>query len=479
MIRRKSRSVGRPRSAWRRGNLWLFGPAAALVAACLLFSGGPTDFGMPLIVVALLGTATLTVAIAQGGLQRLHQLPLLARLALIAMVIVAPLQLIPLPPSIWHALPGRALATDILASVGMADRWRPLTLDIDDTLLTAAVMLWMLGLFTSVLMLDARRVRQMVVLIVAIGSIHVLIGAVQVISRGTVLTLYPPSQLYLTGLFANKNHAGLFIGISIVLGLWLVPAARFLKGDTLFYIVPVLLLGLILEFATNSRAGLVLSALGVLCMIMIHTRSQRRGTARQAAIVAGASVALVVVMGIVLADTPLVDRLLGRFSYDQSVSRLEIWRGTWPLIRMMFPVGSGFGIFPALYASREPLELLGPAYANHAHNDYLELVMEAGVLGVVIPLLLVAALVQTLVRAWPIRREAAGRLTLTGGIVVAMVLAHSVVDYPLRRLGMDAVFAVALASMFRLWLYRPDQGDQASGSTRRVAPTARAGRADG
>ena len=45
------------------------------------------------------------------------------------------------------------------------------------------------------------------------------------------------------------------------------------------------------------------------------------------------------------------------------------------------PFGGGFGSFEAAYKIVEPVNLLSLQYLNHAHNDYLELAIEAGLPG--------------------------------------------------------------------------------------------------
>jgi O-antigen ligase len=80
---------------------------------------------------------------------------------------------------------------------------------------------------------------------------------------------------------------------------------------------------------------------------------------------------------------------------------------------------------------------------NRAHNDYLELVIEAGVLG----LLVLAVL------AIMLARLALGQLrdqspTIRGQVIFALgtftiVALHSQVDYPLRSMSLACIAAVA------------------------------------
>jgi O-antigen ligase len=82
-------------------------------------------------------------------------------------------------------------------------------------------------------------------------------------------------------------------------------------------------------------------------------------------------------------------------------------------------------------------------YANHAHNDYLEIALEGGV---------PAILLLVLFLAWWIKQAREAWLTPTGtpeqkaaAIASAAILLHSSFDYPLRTAAITAVMAVCLA----------------------------------
>src|SRR3546814_8158382 len=48
------------------------------------------------------------------------------------------------------------------------------------------------------------------------------------------------------------------------------------------------------------------------------------------------------------------------------------------MIAAYFPAGAGFGGFDPIFRLHEPLQLLKPPYFNHAHNDFLEIVLDGG-----------------------------------------------------------------------------------------------------
>jgi O-antigen ligase len=82
---------------------------------------------------------------------------------------------------------------------------------------------------------------------------------------------------------------------------------------------------------------------------------------------------------------------------------------------------------------------------NHAHNDWLELLLETGIAGV----LLAAAFLGW----WGLRVRAVWRaeerdpFAQAAVIASAAMLLHSIVDYPLRTAALSAVFAACLGLM--------------------------------
>jgi O-antigen ligase len=109
------------------------------------------------------------------------------------------------------------------------------------------------------------------------------------------------------------------------------------------------------------------------------------------------------------------------------------------------PFGSGLGSFVEAFQIAEPDNLLTPTYVNHAHNDWLEIVMTAGLLGVI--LLSVAVLAwMSAARPLLLRSGQRGLVMRTGqlGCSITLILAlASVGDYPLRVPYVMLVFVVS------------------------------------
>jgi len=87
------------------------------------------------------------------------------------------------------------------------------------------------------------------------------------------------------------------------------------------------------------------------------------------------------------------------------------------------------------------------AYANHAHNDYVELWLETGWAGAGLFGLFLLWWALTTVRVLRSPDDAQGAFALAGAVVVALLLAHSFADYPLRAPALSTLFAFACGLM--------------------------------
>jgi len=372
-------------------------------------------------------------------------------------------QLIPLPPHIWMALPGRQIFADIADLAGIEQPWRPLTLSPSRTLNSLFSLAIPISAMMLYLNLDERRRKQAVAVIITLAGISTFWAALQLTgsARGPLYLYNITNNGQAVGLFANRNHQAVLLAATIVMLGWYgasqriaakLSALKFYSSiAAIFVIVP-------LVFITGSRAGLILMAPAlVTAMILIYSgrftiesRSSTKGrqtkmkrlTSRQAVLFA--SIALVLIMAglsIYFARSLAFDRLFDSGDVEELRSQLV------PVLTKMlsdyFPAGSGFGSFEHVYRIFEPQELLNPSYLNQAHNDWLQFPIEGG-----LPAILIAATAAiwgaiqmiTLARNWNHTRYTKYAV-LTAAMVMLILLAGSVGDYPLRVPSLITVFA--------------------------------------
>jgi O-antigen ligase len=106
------------------------------------------------------------------------------------------------------------------------------------------------------------------------------------------------------------------------------------------------------------------------------------------------------------------------------------------------PWGTGFGTFPLAYPPLEQVADIFSSVVNHAHNDFAELLLEGGIPA---GLLLVLYLALLAVRL-PALAGSSFRTALF--LSITFVLIHSLVDYPLRTIGLGVVFAAFNGILF-------------------------------
>ena len=123
---------------------------------------------------------------------------------------------------------------------------------------------------------------------------------------------------------------------------------------------------------------------------------------------------------------------------------------SWQAALAFWPLGSGPGSFAAVYPQFQPSGL--GASVEHAHNDYVQLLMEFGVLSVALAGLaawLISRQALSLYRRLRVAgpEQSAVRLQLCCGLGLLALLLHSWVDFNLR-IPANAMLAACLLGAF-------------------------------
>jgi O-antigen ligase len=133
-------------------------------------------------------------------------------------------------------------------------------------------------------------------------------------------------------------------------------------------------------------------------------------------------------------------------------ARIAFFQRTVEAAIAFMPLGSGLGTFAFVYALFEqPEDALGNIYANHAHNEIVQVWLETGLMGIALMGAFGFWFVTRSVRIWrgtPVgMRDIDSSLARAGTLITALVIAHSLVDDPLHTGGMMAIFAFACGLM--------------------------------
>lgn len=414
------------------------GATVALLVLAVLFGGGGSRYALSNLLLQLIAIGVIAFKYHEFGTAWRswpNGLKVLASLSLALPL----LQIIPLPPSIWQALPGHDIAFEARDIVGRSEGWFPLSLDRGRTLLAFAALIPPLAILLFAGMGNTGQ--KLVRLIIALAICNLLLGGMQILAGVNFPYGYPvleSGRLY--GFFANHNTSGLFFVVALCLlhgaDFRIVStgrnAARLEQGIKAGLAV-LLIVGVLLTQSRSSTALMVLT--GVVLLVgraRVYLRAGGRPKLWQVAIPA-TLVAIGVAIGL---TNQRVGQTLSRFGNLED-QRFSIWTDSIAAIERFFPFGSGMGSFDEVFQNFESLETLVPAMARRAHNDFLEIGLEAGVFG----LALVAGWALWLGWTWGRRRGEDGTAQRDGAaLALVSIAAQSCVDYPLRN---EAILCVA------------------------------------
>lgn len=400
------------------------------------------------VIVRTVAVLALGAAILFGRLPERQGLAPVAGL-LFAAAALPILQLVPLPPDVWQSLPGRALFVEAATVTGQAQPWRPLAIVPTGAANAAASLLVPAAVLLLVAQLRGEEQAWLPGVLLGVITASTIAGLLQFSGMGSNNPLINDSVGQVSGTFANRNHLALFLALGCLLApVWAFDGARRPGWRAPVALTLVLLFALVI-LATGSRAGLVLVALGLAAGPLLVraeiTRVLRRYPRWVVPVLGAAILALVIALILmsVAADRAVsINRAL-------AVDPGQDMRGralptVLSMIGAYFPAGAGLGGFDPLFRSHEPFALLKTTYFNHAHNDWLEVVLDAGLAGLLLLLAAVCWWAWASVQAWRTPGMTFARL---GSIMLLLVMLASLFDYPARTPMIMATTVIAA-----LWL---------------------------
>ena len=426
---------GRPTSETVSKRGWLV--AALLVAAMMLGGGGSPNPATEIALQLLAVLAALVWLWLPGAGRRLPA----SLLWLCALVLAVPLlQLVPLPPAIWQALPGRERMAEMLALVGEENSWRPLTISPPRTLASLLSLFPPLLVMVGTALLGRRERGMLLIAIAGTGAAAAMLGGLQLAGGEGAFQLYDRSHPgWLTGFHANRNAAAdmlLVASLALSAAMALRICERGIRRENLAVFLIVQAVFLFALLMTGSRAGIALSVLafgGGLAMF----RSAGMRVPKRIIALGAAGAALVLAL-------PLSGRIASvssRFA-DFDDPRPDLWQDTLTAIGVNWPAGSGLGTFVPAFLPHERFEVLDASMPNRAHNDFLEFTLETGAFGPILLLVLALILGRMALSGWRSGTRARIEVILAVSILLVMML-HSIVDYPLRNMAGACLAGVA------------------------------------
>ena len=305
---------------------------------------------------------------------------------------------------------------------------------------------------------DKRFVEKVLLLSIFLSLILSLISIIQYLNSGKpdgssalgFIVLHTRAETY-------RNSVGSFIGHNTGLSVFIFPNLLmcliflYRKGSKLrkIFIFITFIAGLITLFIAQSRAIWILAVIFIpVTFYIILKTTKRKFSARTLLVIL--SVILIILLLIISQTTPnklnkAVMKLSERLTH---FTPAVIKEGTrWCIINVSIPMikkyifaGSGLSSFPYLYLEYQgeyfashPDSYLFPRIfkVNHSHNEYLQLIIEFGVLGVIILLLGIIPYLRDGFKCIKEIKNVDDKLVQIGlGIIMVVMLIQSSVDFP-------------------------------------------------
>jgi O-antigen ligase len=380
-----------------------------------------------------------------------------------AIALVPLLQLIPLPPALRALLPGYHWLVETSTLIDSPHPYWPISVVPHATWLAALSLMPPMAVFLGTMMLSQRERTKLAYLVLAICGFSVFLGLLQ-LSQGpnSGLRFFARTNvLDAVGFFANRNHYAALLYCGTMLAAWYVlqtlrsvsdqglgkvANSRFVivlvAACTLFAIIVVA------QAMARSRAGIILSMVAllmVLPMVLADRRNEATATGTLKIVYAVAAFAVVFSLQFALL------RIMERFEADPlQDARIAYARTTFGAAMSYLPFGAGTGSFVWVFPQFEKQTDLISAFANRAHNDFVEAALESGVLAVLLMLVFAVWFVRAGIRVWSTQDQINSSylsLMRAAWVIVALLALHSFVDYPLRTSAMASIAAFACALM--------------------------------
>lgn len=292
----------------------------------------------------------------------------------------------------------------------------------------------------------AKRLRTLASAITVFGAAYAFYAILQsVLSPDAIYGIYRPPTATPFGSFVNKHDFAAIIemAVAVPLGLLFTGAVRRDRRLLLALAVLIMVSALLLS---GSRGGLVAVIAEFIFLVIVTTRSNSR---KDVVLKIALSIALLAagIGGAIFVggDTSLTRLSNAGSGTDISSSRFHIWTASIDVIKAHMPLGAGLGAFGQAYTQFDTTS--GALRVEQAHNDYLQVLADAGIPGLILGAAFLFLFGRQGIRATRVKN------TFRRGIAVGAfagcfaILVHSAFDFVLHITAISVMFLVLLSML--------------------------------
>lgn len=347
-------------------------------------------------------------------------------------------------------------------------RWS-ISMDIESTRMTLEIgAILLVGMLLAASVLTTReRLGWFTTFIVAFGFVMSVFGIIQYYTwNGKFFwildPLTPPSSPF--GTFINHNHFAGFIEMIVPIPLALVILRVVRREQALLFVFAAILMS-VATIVSLSRGGMVSLISGVMFIVIFGLRPsmlryEAVGEVRFPLFLTRIAALLVLAFtigaGVIWVGGDSVINRVEKMDFSGEVrsneagketffqSRGWIWEDTYEMIRDNWLTGVGIGAYQTAYSKYTDRD--GSLVVGQAHNDYLQVVADAGVIGGILALVFLYLLGRDFFVALRHRDPFIAGLALGSGGGIFALLVHSLFDFNLQ-MPSNALLFLVLASL--------------------------------
>lgn len=302
-----------------------------------------------------------------------------------------------------------------------------------------------------------KRLRLVARLVVVFGFVLAVYGLMQhFLNPTTIFWIRTPPQAVPFGPYINRHHFAGYMELTLAMPLGLLFAGAIERDRVPLYAFASAIMAIALVM-TNSRGGVVSMVCEILFLAAIAATVRRRigrgeredtgSRVRAAAVRIGLGFAMIVAVffGVLyFGGEDALSRFVGSVNADDpTTGRAHFWQGTWGIIKDHPVIGAGLGAFSAVYPRYDTAS--GAYRLEQAHNDYLQIFSDAGVVGGVLGLAFVVVLFRQGVRRMQSHDRIRRGVALGALAGCAGALVHSFFDFTLHTTANALLFLLLAA----------------------------------
>lgn len=254
------------------------------------------------------------------------------------------------------------------------------------------------------------------------------------------------------GPFVNRNHFAGYMEMLVGLPVAMLVTGAAHKDSRLFYVFAATMMALA-AIVSLSRGGMIslaaeMAFIGIMSAGRVTRSEERVNRSTLSSVLRPAALILVIIGSISagifwMGPERIVDRITNQNTSGTAQraetffsSRGWIWRETLRMIGENPFTGVGLGAYETaypIYSKDDGAIVLGTSFAvDRAHNDYLQVLADCGVVGAALAVWFIVLIFQAVARGKQSRDPLCRALAIGGGAGIFGLLVHSVFDFNLQ-----------------------------------------------